>query len=372
MLFFMTSFNLIIPELNDFITKLGAPDKKGLIITLFTISAAISRPFSGRIADLVGRKLAMYIGIVICIIVAITYPLAHSVFFFLCLRFFHGFSAGFLPTGATALVTDIIPANSRGHAMAIFGTFISLGIGVGQSLGSYIYMHSNYNVLFLSSGILAILSFALMINVKETLKERMPFSSSVFKVKKTDIIETGVLPAGFVMILTASCSGIIFVVTPDISNYLGISNKGWFFGMYILSTIFIRLFTGSLSDKIGRRQTLILGCSILFLSMLLIGQSKSVEMYTASALLFGVATGISSPTLFAWTADLSPDHRRGIGAGTIFIALELGIMMGSFSTMIFYKSTFDSVPNAFTYGAVVSAIAVLYLVIHLFTKESKY
>ena len=56
MLFFMTSFNLIIPELNDFITKLGAPDKKGLIITLFTISAAISRPFSGKIADLVGRK----------------------------------------------------------------------------------------------------------------------------------------------------------------------------------------------------------------------------------------------------------------------------------------------------------------------------
>ena len=95
-------------------------------------------------------------------------------------------------------------------------------------------------------------------------------------------------------------------------------------------------------------------------------------MYTASALLFGVATGISSPTLFAWTADLSPDHRRGIGAGTIFIALELGIMMGSFSTMIFYKSTFDSVSNAFTYGAIVSAIAVLYLVIHLFTKESKY
>ena len=73
--------------------------------------------------------------------------------------------------------------------MAIFGTFISLGIGAGQSLGSYIYMHSNYNVLFLSSGILAILSFALMINVKETLKDRIPFSTSVLKVKKTDIIE---------------------------------------------------------------------------------------------------------------------------------------------------------------------------------------
>lgn len=372
MLFFMTSFNLIIPELNDFISKLGAPEKKGLIITLFTISAALSRPFSGRIADLVGRKVTMYIGVIVCIVVAFIYPLAHSVFIFLLLRFLHGFSAGFLPTGSTALITDIIPADKRGHAMAIFGTFISLGIGLGQSLGSYIYMYTSYNFLFLCSGILAIVSFVLMFKVQETLKNRIKFNLSVLKVKKTDILEKNVLPAGFVMILTASCSGIIFVVTPDISNYLGIANKGWFFGMYILSTIFIRLFTGSLSDKIGRRQTLIIGCVFLFISMILIGQSKSIEMYTISALLFGVATGISSPTLFAWTADLSPEHRRGIGAGTIFISLECGIMMGSFSTLIFYNSTFDSVTNAFNYGAVVSAIAILYLTIHLITKKSKY
>ena len=127
-----------------------------------------------------------------------------------------------------------------------------------------------------------------------------------------------------------------------------------FYQQYLLDYL-----QGSLSDKIGC-QTLIIGCSILFISMILIGQSKSIEMYTVSALLFGVATGISSPTLFAWTADLSPDHRRGIGAGTIFIALELGIMMGSFSTMLLYKSTFNSVSTAFTYGGIVSAIAVFY------------
>jgi len=42
----MTSFNLIIPELNDFITELGGADKKGLIFVLFTLSSAIARPFS--------------------------------------------------------------------------------------------------------------------------------------------------------------------------------------------------------------------------------------------------------------------------------------------------------------------------------------
>ena len=365
----MTSFNLIIPELNDFISKLGAPEKKGLIITLFTISAAISRPFSGKIADLVGRKIAMYIGICICILIAFLYPFAETVLFFLLLRFLHGFSAGFLPTGSTALITDIIPKNNRGHAMAIFGTFISLGIGVGQSFGSYIYMHSNYATLFVFSGLIAVLSLLLMFKVKESLAVRRKFNLSVLKVKKTDLIEKNVLPAAFIMVLTASCSGIIFVVTPDISSYLGISNKGWFFGMYILSTILIRLFTGSLSDNIGRRKTMLIGCSVLMISMLLIGHSKSMEMYTISALLFGVATGISSPTLFAWTADLSPELRRGIGAGTIFIALECGIMIGSFSTLIFYQSTFESVKYAFNFGAIMAAIALIYLAFTLLKKQ---
>ena len=61
MLFFMISFNLIMPQLNDFITELGGATYKGLIITFFTIAAALSRPFSGKLADLIGRKKVVFI-----------------------------------------------------------------------------------------------------------------------------------------------------------------------------------------------------------------------------------------------------------------------------------------------------------------------
>ena len=45
MFLFMVSFNLILPELNQYITMLGGQNQKGLIITLFTISAAISMTY---------------------------------------------------------------------------------------------------------------------------------------------------------------------------------------------------------------------------------------------------------------------------------------------------------------------------------------
>lgn len=370
MFLFMTSFNLILPELNQFISDLGGENQKGWIITLFTISAALSRPFSGKLSDTIGRKKVMNIGILVSFIIALLYPLSFSVWFFLILRFLHGFSAGFLPTGATALVTDILPSDQRGQAMGIWGTFISLGIGVGQSLGSWIYMHLGITNLFLISAVTVVLSGILIQYVRETLEVQQKFRPAHLKVTIKDVFEPSVLPAAMVMFLTAVSSGIIFVLAPDMSTFLGIQNKGYFFGIYVISTIIIRLLTSSLSDKIGRRKTLIIGLSILIISMLMVGFARSSEAFTFAAIIFGLATGISSPTLFAWTADLSHKDRRGVGAGTMFIALELGIMVGSLSTIFTYHNTLNSIPNAFLVGVFLAFAAVIYLLWHLKRRHS--
>jgi MFS family permease len=370
MFLFMTSFNLILPELNNFITDLGGEAQKGLIISLFTISAGISRPFSGKLSDTIGRKKVMIIGVLVCFLVSVLYPLSFSVWFFLLLRFFHGFSAGFMPTGATALITDILPEHQRGRGMGIWGTFISLGIGVGQYLGSYIFMKIGITNLFMISAGTAAISMILISYVKETLPSRQKFEPKHILVTWRDVFEPTVLPSAIVMFLSAACSGIIFVLTPDMSAYLGIQNKGWFFGIYVISTIIIRLMTGSLSDRIGRRKTLIIGMLFLIVSMLLIGYANNVTTYTISAVIFGIATGISSPTFFAWTADLSLPERRGVGAGTMFIALELGIMFGSLSTMLTYNNDLKSIPYGFLVGAATALIATIYLIWHLRKRHS--
>lgn len=364
MFFFMTSFNLILPELNEFITDLGGANKKGLIITLFTISAALSRPFSGKLTDTIGRKKVIYLGIFFSMLVCWLYPFSYSVLFFLTLRFLHGFSAGFTPTGTTALLTDIIPANRRGQAMGIWGTFISLGFGVGQFSGSWIGNAFGMDALFLISGFTSVLSGLFLLRVEETLENPEKFDGSQLKVQWKDVVEPSVVPAAVVMALTASCSGIIFVLTPDISGFLGIENKGFFFGFYVISTIFVRLFASSLSDRIGRRETMLIGTSILLVSMILLSRVDSYNSFIISAIVFGLATGVTSPTLFAWTADLSHIRRRGVGAGTIFIALEVGIMLGSSSTIFTYDNTPQSIQRVFYFGVIMSICAISYLIWH--------
>ncbi len=363
----MTSFNLILPELNMFITNLGGADKKGLIYTFFALTSLLSRPFSGKLSDTIGRKRVMYTGVAIAAITSMLYPLSHTVFFFLALRFVHGLGAGFMPTGATALITDVLPIDKRGRGMGIWGTFISLGIGVGQSLGSPINNILGMNNLFLISAIFAVVSALLLGFVRETLpkKQKQKFRFSHLKLGLKDIVEPSVWPCALVMFLSAVSSGIIFTITPDISEYLNISNKGWFFMFYTISTIFVRLFSGGLSDTIGRRKTLVIGMILLIISVMMIAFSTTLELYTTSAIIFGMATGISSPTIFSWTADLSHPERRGIGSGTMFIALEGGFIVGSLSTLFSYDSTSATVPVAFGFGAFLAFVSLLYLLWHL-------
>ena len=369
MFFFMASFNLILPELNNYISILDGADKKGLIITLFTISAAISRPFSGKLSDTIGRKKVIYLGIICSFFVMLIYPFSYSVLFFLILRFLHGFSAGFAPTGATALLTDLIPEKSRGHAMGIWGTFISLGIGVGQTLGSWIYLSFGFTILFLIGALFSLIAFILVFWIKETLVNQQKFNFKLLRISWKDVFEPNVLPAAFVMLLSAMCSGMIFVLTPDLSTYLGISNKGFFFGIYVIATILIRLLTSSLSDRIGREKTLLIGCFILVISMLLVGTSNSIVSYIFAAIIFGIATGITSPTMFAWTADLSHEDRRGVGAGTMFIALEFGIMFGALLTLVSYDSTKSTIFITFLIGAIMATIACIYLIVIIAKKK---
>jgi MFS family permease len=366
----MTSFNLILPELNEFITNMGSPEKKSLIITFFTITALISRPFSGKLSDTIGRKKVMYIGMVVAFIVSLLYPLFNIVSLFLMLRLMHGFSAGFLPTGATALVTDILPAEKRGVGMGIWGVFISLGFGL-QPLGSIIREAYGMNTLFFIAAFIAVLAGILISFLSETLPNPVKFKWSLLKITWKDIFEPSVMPAAVVMFLSAFCSGVVLVVTPDISGFFEIENKGWFFGFYAFSTIFIRLFASGLSDKIGRRKTLIFGLSIMILCMILVALSTEWILYTIAAIMFGVSTGISSPTLMAWTADLSHIDRRGVGAGTLFIALEFGVMFGSLSTILTYNSTSSSIPFTFGAAAVMAIIGILYLIWHLKYRDSK-
>ncbi|MFD2786301.1 MFS transporter, partial [Hymenobacter rubripertinctus] len=73
-LLFSMSFNMLLPELPDYLTRLGGGEYKGYIIALFMLTAGLARPFSGKLADTVGRIPVMVFGSLICFICGFFYP----------------------------------------------------------------------------------------------------------------------------------------------------------------------------------------------------------------------------------------------------------------------------------------------------------
>jgi MFS family permease len=358
---FFGSFNMIIPELPAYLSSLGGEDYKGLIISLFTLTAGLSRPFSGKLADKIGRIPVMIFGATISFVVSLMYPFVTSVVGFLFLRFAHGFSTGFTPTGTSAYVADLVPFNRRGEALGLQSLFGSLGMAAGPALGGYIGSIWGITPLFYVASFTALLSILVLIGLKETLKNKEKISFSHFKLKKHEIIEKRVLIPSTVLFLIMVPFGIVFTVIPDFSSHLGIQNKGVFFAVFTLASLGIRILAGRASDKYGRIPVMKLASFFMIISMVIISLADTAFVLLFGAVVFGCSIGMNSPTITAWTIDLSLEAFRGRALATMYIALEAGIGIGALASGIIYSNQSDNFFAVFMLGASSALIGLMLL-----------
>lgn len=360
---FFSSFSMILAELPSFLTSLGGKEYKGLIIALFTLAAGLSRPFSGKLTDTIGRIPIIVFGAVVCFLTGFLYPLLLTVGGFLFIRFVHGLSTGFTPTGTAAYVADVVPISKRGEAMGIFGLTNNIGTAIGPAFGSYIVLHYPIEYMFYCSSGFAILSILILIKLKETLpqQQRQRFRWGLLKINPRDIIELRVIAPSITLLLSVFSFGIILTIIPDFSDHLGIGNKGLFFTVFTLSSLGIRFVAGKVSDRFGRVAVIKVGVLIQVLAMLIIGLATTPWMLMLGAVFFGIAVGIVSPTAFAWTIDLSQDEARGRALATLYIALEAGIGIGALLSAWVFANNPANFPWTFWLGALSALSAFLYL-----------
>ncbi len=362
-LLFSISFNIIIPELPNFLEELGGADYKGLIISLFALTAGLSRPFSGKLTDTIGRVPVMIFGTLVCVVCSLLYPILTTVAAFMALRFFHGLSTGFKPTGLSAYVADVVPATRRGEAMGIIGIVNSLGIASGPVIGQELmpYLGSLDQLFYISSAV-AVVSIAILLRLPESLPQKKPFRWSDLRLRRDEIIEPRVFSPSFIMMCSVFAFGIVLTIIPDFSEHLGLRNKGLYYAYFIVGSLSVRIIAGKVSDRFGRVEVL------LFASAMLLGASVYTVFVTTqteffvSAALFGVAVGFTSPTLFAWVIDLSLEAYRGRAIATLYIALEIGIATGAFISGWVYDNNPENFSVVFTINSVLALISFIFVV----------
>lgn len=356
---------MLLPELPSYLSSLGGGEYKGLIIALFTLTAGISRPFSGKLTDKIGRVPVMAIGSLVCFFCGFLYPILTSVSGFLFLRLLHGFSTGFKPTATSAYVADLVPKERWGEAMGIHGLCFSTGMAIGPAIGSTITQSYPINIMFYCSSVLALLSILIIFNVKETLHNKQTFKLEHLKIHKNELINKQVLPVLWLTILSYISYGALVTLIPDWSGQLGLNNKGIFFMVFTVSSLLIRFVAGRLSDTYGRTPILKLALVILAISFVIIGFAQSAWILMIGAIVYGIGQGMFSPAISAWTIDLSDPDKRGKSVATMYIGLEAGIGLGALLAGWYYQDIIYRVKYIFYGAAIANLLALFYLIFYL-------
>lgn len=104
------------------------------------------------------------------------------------------------------------------------------------------------------------------------------------------------------------------------------------FAVYALALLSSLLVTGSISDHIGRRPTLMLALAIEIAAMTTFALAGSVEWLFAARVLQGVATGIAMGCISAALLDLQPPQRPWLGALAGAAAPMAGLAVGALVT----------------------------------------
>ncbi|WP_291074761.1 MFS transporter [Empedobacter sp. UBA5987] len=360
-LLFSASFNMMIPELPAYLSSMGGAEYKGFIIALFTLTAGISRPFSGKLTDKVGRVPIMSVGSIVCFVCGILYPVLTTVSGFLFLRLVHGFSTGFKPTATAAYIADIIPRERWGEALGLHGICFSIGMAIGPALGSTITLYSSINVMFFTSSFFALLSILILFNMKETLQNKQKFSFGLLKISKQDVFAKEALPAALITFLSYVAYGSILTLIPDWTEHLGFQNKGVFFIVFTISSMMVRFFAGKISDQKGRVLVIKLGLVLLIVALIILASIDAKIGLILGGLMYGISTGILSPALNAWTIDFSKPDERGKAMATMYIAMEAGIGLGALCAGWYFQDYLDRIPMVIYVSAFICLLGTIYM-----------
>jgi MFS family permease len=317
---FFSSFYLLFPTLPLYVNHIGGTKGEvGIIVGIFTLSSVLFRPVAGKIADNSGRKLVLLMGGLIFLISPLFYAMAHTVAALLLVRIFHGLGIAAFATAAIAMIADISPPHRRGEAFGVFGMATALALSISPAVGTWLLDAYSFTEVFLMEAIMAGSALFFGFMVEETHEDK--------KVVIKSSIKGAILPSTIILLCTVTYGSIVAFLPFFAQN---ISNYGFFYTFYALSSILIRIPIGRISDKVGRHTIIIPGLIILSASLFLLSQSQVLVLLICSGVLYGIGFNSVYPVLTALLVDRVPEEVRARGLSLFTASFDLGITMGSF------------------------------------------
>ena len=303
-------------------------DVIGMVLSGYTITALLVRPFSGYVVDTFPRKKVLLICFTAFAIFFAGYLAASTLLLFLIVRTLHGGPFGALTVANSTVAIDVLPSSRRTEGIGYYGLSNNLAMAIAPTIGIFVYQWSgSFELLFWIA--LAVAVGGLMVDSTVKVKPQ----TSHLK-PQTLSWDRFFLLRGWLLGVNMVAFGFSFGV---LSNYLAIYGKevmgitggtGTYFMLCSVGLILSRIQGGKALRKGRLTHNAGSGMVISLIGYTLFILVPNMVGYYASALLIGLGNGHMWPAFQNMTINVASNNQRGTANSTILISWDIGMGLG--------------------------------------------
>lgn len=311
-------------------------------IVVFGFTKAIMNYFAGRFSDRYGRKAVLIAGWLLATPVPFLLVWAPTWNWILFANVFLGISQGLTWSTTVIMKIDLVGSKQRGLAMGLneFAGYFAVAASAlltGLIASSYglrpepFYLGIAYTIIGLLMSVLLIreTKHHVHLEIRNHDKESSLSQRDIFL--KTSFLDrnlSSVTQAGFVNNLNDGMAWGLFPIF-FASAGLGIEKIGWLAAIYPATWGIFQLWTGHLSDRIGRKWLIVVGMWVQALGIVLTVLSNEFWGFAVGGTLLGIGTAMVYPTLLATIGDVAHPSWRASSVGIYRFWRDSGYAIGA-------------------------------------------
>lgn len=332
--------------LNPFAVLLQAPTGwSGLVGAASTVPGIlVSLPVSS-LSDVCGRKKFLLVSGFVFASAPFLYLFTSAWWQLILVRFYHGFATAVFVPVAEASLAEMFPGQ-RGERMSLFTSATYVGRSVAPFLGGYILFSTasssdplyNYHLMYLAVGAAGLVAFVMaLLFLAERTSQTITVSKSQLTLRRFYAGWNALAKDHSVLLVSLVQASLYYsygVVDYFLSGYLKNTLHFDFFstaavsGSIILLAIFVRVYMGRLSDRIGRRTPIIIGLVVCSAPLVALPYTSDLRIILLLSLVYGFGFATATASTCPLITELAPSQFVGASTGFLDTMMDVGQTIG--------------------------------------------
>jgi MFS family permease len=335
----------ILPAIGEQDFHLAAHTALLSFIVVFGIVKALTNYFAGHLSDQFGRKKILLLGWWIAVPVPFLLMWAPSWNWILLANFLLGASQGLTWSTTVIMKIDLAGPKSRGLAMGLneFAGYLAVGV-TAWATGFLAQIYGlrpqpfYLGVIFVFCGLILSWFFVRETHshVKHETQVYFPEKNTPPLSAKNIFFKTSFLDRNLSAISQAGLTnnlndGMAWGLFPLFfaANGMDLKQIGWLAALYPGIWGLGQLFTGYISDRVGRKWLIVFGMWVQALGIVVVLGGKNFFTFCCGAILLGIGTAMVYPVLLAAIGDVAHPQWRASSVGVYRFWRDLGYALGA-------------------------------------------